>query len=69
MRQLIITYTMHRQDETADGSIRLTLPPELANILLSGNTFPALELVLHLLADLQGYDEVNPYGLSVELLD
>lgn len=69
MRQLIITYTMYKQDKETESSIRLSMRPELAGIVLSGNTFPALEDALHALAEMQGYDDVGLDSLTVEEAD
>lgn len=59
MEYLLITYHMTKPGETAESCIRLPMTPKRAETLLAGGHSMIVNMVLDLLAELQGYDKAT----------
>ena len=56
MKYLNVTYHMVKPGETAESCIRLPMLPELAAAMLNDGHSAVIDAILHLLAELQGYE-------------
>ena len=64
MKHLIVTYTMHGPGGDDSGTVELTMLPEIAAIIMTGNSTEAVDAILNGMAQLRGYDGATYVGVE-----